>query len=136
LFRYNAASAFVKSTVVCPTENFRNDPIVFHSESSVKWLAKEKDQVIKFLRAFQKGVRYTRDNREEAVKVLRKYVKMDPAVAPAGYDQYRDSFPVDGKIAEKGIAVVIEQEFETGRIKRNIPLDEMVDRSFMTMLGK
>jgi ABC-type nitrate/sulfonate/bicarbonate transport system substrate-binding protein len=81
-------------------------------------------------------VRYTRDNREEAVKVLRKYVKMDPAVAPAGYDQYRDSFPVDGKIAEKGIAVVIEQEFETGRIKRNIPLDEMVDRSFMTMLGK
>jgi NitT/TauT family transport system substrate-binding protein len=100
------------------------------------WLAKEKDQLIKFLRAFQKGVRYTRDNREEAVKVLRKYVKMDPAVAPAGYDQYRDSFPVDGKIAEKGIKVVIEQEFETGRIKRNIPLDELVDRSFMTMLGK
>lgn len=49
-FVYNAASAFVKPTylcdseshffaVVCPTENFRNDAIVFHSESSVKWLA-------------------------------------------------------------------------------------------------
>jgi NitT/TauT family transport system substrate-binding protein len=99
------------------------------------WLAKEKDQATKFLRAFQRGVRFTRDNREESIKVLRKYVKMDLAVAPAGYDLYRDSFPVDGKIAEKGIAVVIEQEFETGRIKRKIALDELIDRSFISLVG-
>jgi NitT/TauT family transport system substrate-binding protein len=100
------------------------------------WLAKEKDQAVKFLRAFQRGVRFTRDNREESIKIVRKYVKMDPAVAPAGYDLYRDSFPVDGKIAEKGIALVIEQEFETGRIKKKIPLDDMIDRSFMALLNK
>lgn len=99
------------------------------------WLAKEKDQTTRFLRAYQKGTRFTRDNREEAIKALRKFVKMDPAVAPAGYDQYRDSFPLDGKIAEKGIATVADQEFETGRIKRKITLDEMVDRSFMTLFG-
>ena len=60
---------------------------------------------------------------------------MDPAYAPAGYDEYRDSFPVNGKIAEKAIPVVIEQEFETGRIKRKITLDELIDRSFISLVG-
>ena len=42
---------------------------------------------------------------------MQKYVKMDPAYAPAGYDEYRDSFPLDGQIAEKMIPAVIEEEF-------------------------
>ncbi len=99
------------------------------------WLAKEKDQALKFLRAFRRGVRHTLDNRDDAIRVLRKYVKMDPKVAPAGYDLYRDSFPLNGKIAEKGIELVAEQEFANGRIKRKVTLDEMVDRTFMNLLG-
>jgi NitT/TauT family transport system substrate-binding protein len=100
------------------------------------WLAKEQDQALRFIRAYQKGTRLTRENRDEAVKVLRKYVKMDPAVAPAGYDLYRDSFPIAGKIAENGIGIVAEQEFEQGRVKRRISIDEMLDRSFMLKLSK
>jgi NitT/TauT family transport system substrate-binding protein len=100
------------------------------------WLAKEKDQAIRFIRAYQKGTRLTRDSRDEAIRVLRKYVKMDPAVAPAGYDLYRDSFPVDGKIAEKGIGIVADQEFEQGRVKKKITIDDMLDRSFMLTLGR
>lgn len=99
------------------------------------WLNKERDQVIKFLRAYQKGTRLTRDNRDEAIKSLKKFVKMDPVHAPAGYDQYRDSFPVDGKIAEKGISTVANEEFDQGRVKRRVTLDEMLDRSFMNLLG-
>lgn len=99
------------------------------------YLAKEKDQVVKFLRAFQRGVKYTRENKDEAVKVMRKYVKIDPAYAPAGYDEYRDSFPLNGEIAEKAIPVVIEEEFRTGRIKKKLTLEDMIDRSFIKMLG-
>lgn len=100
------------------------------------WLAKEKEQVIKFLRSFQRGVRHTRENRDEAIATLRKYVKMDPADAPAGYDEYRSSWPLDGQLFDKGIAAVVDQEFETGRIKRKIPPGEMVDRTFMNLLGR
>jgi NitT/TauT family transport system substrate-binding protein len=99
------------------------------------WLAKERDQAIKFVRAYQKGTRHTRDHRDDAIRSLRKWVKMDPAVAPAGYDQYRDSFPVDGKIAEKGIGIVADQEFEQGRVKKRVTVDDMVDRSFINLLG-
>jgi NitT/TauT family transport system substrate-binding protein len=99
------------------------------------YLAKEKDQVTKFLRAYQRGVKYTHENRADAVNILRKYVKVDPTYAPAGYDEYRDSFPINGHIAEKAIPVVIDEEFRTGRIKRKITLDELIDRSLIKTLG-
>lgn len=99
------------------------------------YLAKEKDQVVKFLRAYQKGVRYTRDNKDDAVRIMRKYVKIDPAYAPAGYDEYRESFPLNGQIAEKAIPVVIEEEFRTGRIKKKLTLEDMIERSYIKMLG-
>jgi len=99
------------------------------------WLAKEKGQVVKFLRAYQRGVKHTLENKEDALRAIRKYVKMDPAYAPAGYEEYRESFPVNGRLAEKAIPVVIEQEFEAGRIKKKITLDDLVDRSFMNLVG-
>ena len=70
------------------------------------------------------------------MRILRKYVKIDPAYAPAGYDEYRDSFPLNGQIAEKVIPTVIEQEFEAGRLKKKLTLDDMVDRSFINTVGK
>jgi NitT/TauT family transport system substrate-binding protein len=100
------------------------------------WLSKEKDQASRFLRAYQRGVKYTQENKNEAVRIMRKYVKMDPAYAPAGYDEYRDSFPLNGQIAEKVIPVVIEQEIEAGRIKKKITVEDMIDRSFMKTGGK
>jgi len=99
------------------------------------WLTKEKDQATKFLQAYHRGVKYTRENKNDSVKIMQKYVKMDPAYAPAGYDEYRDSFPLNGQIAEKVIPEVIEQEFKVGRIKRKISLDELLDRSFIKAIG-
>jgi NitT/TauT family transport system substrate-binding protein len=99
------------------------------------WLSKEREQATKFLRAYQRGVRYLRDNKADAVRILQKYVKMDPAYAPAGYDEYRDSFPVNGQIAEKVIPLVIEQEFESGRLKKKVTVSDMIDRTFMSALG-
>jgi NitT/TauT family transport system substrate-binding protein len=100
------------------------------------YLNKERDQVSKFLRAYQRGVKYTIENKADAVKIMGKYVKLDPAYAPAGYDEYRDSFPLNGQIAEKIIPVVIEEEFQAGRIKKKVTVEDMVDRSFIKALGK
>ena len=99
------------------------------------WLAKEKADASKFLRAYQRGVKHTIENKDDAIRAIRKYVKMDPAYAPAGYDEYRESFPLNGKIAEKTIPVVIEDEFRNGRLKRKITAEEMVDHSFINLLG-
>jgi NitT/TauT family transport system substrate-binding protein len=100
------------------------------------WLAKEKEQTTKFLRAYQRGVRYTRENRDDGIRTLRKYVGLNAAEAAAGYDEYRESFPLDGRILDAGIVATVEQEIETGRLKSKIPLSEMIDNSFINSLGK
>jgi NitT/TauT family transport system substrate-binding protein len=100
------------------------------------WLVKEKDQTIKFLRAYQRGVRYTRENRNDGIRTLGKYVGLNAAEAAAGYDEYRESFPLDGRILDAGIVATIEQEIETGRLKNKIPVGEMIDNSFINSLGK
>ena len=101
-----------------------------------RFSARKKEQVTKFLRAYQRGVRYTRENKDDSVRILRKYVKIDPAYAPAGYDEYRDSFPLNGQIAEKVIPTVVEQEFEAGRLKKKLTVEDMIDRSFISSMGK
>jgi len=100
------------------------------------WLAKEKEQAIKFLRAYQRGVRHTRENRDDGIRALRKYVGLNAGEAAAGYDEYRDSFPMDGRILDAGITATVEQEIETGRLKGKISLSEMIDGSFINVLGK
>jgi len=100
------------------------------------WLAKEKEQTTKFLRAYQRGVRYTRENRNDGIRTLEKYVGLNAAEAAAGYDEYRESFPLDGRILDAGIVATIEQEIETGRLKGKIPVREMIDNRFINSLGK
>jgi NitT/TauT family transport system substrate-binding protein len=100
------------------------------------WLAKEKDQAARFLRAYQRGVKHTRENRDDGIKALRKYVGLDAAEAAAGYDEYRDSFPLDGRILDAGISATVEQEIESGRLKGKISLSEMIDNSFIDSMGK
>jgi len=100
------------------------------------WLAKEKEQTTKFLRAYQRCVRYTRENRHDGIRALGKYVGLNAAEAAAGYDEYRESFPLDGRILDAGIVATIEQEIETGRLKGKIPVSEMIDNSFINSLGK
>lgn len=100
------------------------------------WLAKEKEQTAKFLRAYQRGVKHTRENRDDGIRALRKYVGLDAAEAGAGYDEYRDSFPLDGHILDAGILATVEQEIETGRLKAKISANEMIDYSFINVIGK
>ena len=98
------------------------------------WLVKERDQTIKFLRAYQRGVKHTRENREDGIRTLRKYVGLDAGEAGAGYDEYRESFPLDGRILDAGISATVEQEMETGRLKRKISVKEMIDFSFINSM--
>jgi NitT/TauT family transport system substrate-binding protein len=100
------------------------------------WLAREKEQTTRFLRAYQRGVKHTRENREDGIRALRKYVGLDAAEAAAGYDEYRDSFPLDGRILDAGITATLEQETETGRLKGKLSVSEMIDSSFINSLGK
>lgn len=100
------------------------------------WLAKEKEQTMRFLRAYQRGVKHTIENRDDGIRALRKYVGLDAKEAAAGYDEYRGSFPLDGRILDAGITATVEQEAEAGRLKAKISASDVIDSSFITAFGK
>ncbi len=100
------------------------------------WLAKEKEQTTRFLRAFQRGVRHTREHRDDGIQALRKYVGLDAREAAAGYDEYRSSFPLDGRILDAGITATVEQEAEAGRLKNKISAGDLIDHSFIAAFGR
>jgi NitT/TauT family transport system substrate-binding protein len=100
------------------------------------WLAREKEQAARFLRAYQRGVRHTRENRDDGIRALRKYVGLDAAEAAAGYDEYRDSFALDGRILDAAITATVDQELETRRLKGKLSVSDMIDYSFINALGK
>ncbi|SRR5581483_912640 len=100
------------------------------------WLAEEKEQTTRFLRAFQRGVRHTREHRDDGIQALRKYVGLDAREAAAGYDEYRSSFPLDGRILDAGITATVEQEAEAGRLKNKISAGDLIDHSFIAAFGR
>jgi NitT/TauT family transport system substrate-binding protein len=100
------------------------------------WLAKEKEQTMRFLRAYQRGIRHTLENRDDGIKALRKYVGLDAKEAAAGYNEYRGSFPLDGRILDAGITATVEQEAEAGRLKNKISVGDLIDASFIAAFGK
>src|SRR4026208_325822 len=65
-------------------------------------LAKERDQATRFLRAYQRGVRHTREQRDDGIRALRKYVGLNASEAAAGYDEYREALPLDGPNPDAG----------------------------------
>jgi NitT/TauT family transport system substrate-binding protein len=100
------------------------------------WLAKEKEQATRFLRAYQRGVKHTRENRDDGIRALRKYVGLNAVEGAAGYDEYRDSFPLDGRILDAAITATVEQETETGRLKAKLSVNDMIDHSFINSMAK
>jgi NitT/TauT family transport system substrate-binding protein len=100
------------------------------------WLAREEEQTTRFLRAYQRGVKHTRESRDDGIRALRKYVGLNAGEAAAGYDEYRDSFPLDGHILDAGITATVEQEMETGRLKSKISAKDMIDANFIGSLGR
>ena len=100
------------------------------------WLVKEKEQATRFLRAYQRGVRHTREHRDDGIRALRKYVGLNATEAAAGYDEYRDSFPLDGRILDAAITATVEQEMETGRLKGKLSANDLIDHSFINSMAK
>jgi len=100
------------------------------------WLAKEKEQATRFLRAYQRGVRYTRENRDDGIRALTKYVGLNAAEAAAGYDEYRNSFPLDGHMLDAAITATIEQETEAGRLKGKLSTNDLIDHSFINSMAR
>jgi NitT/TauT family transport system substrate-binding protein len=93
---------------------------------------KEKpDEIRRVIKATIRANRFIRDNRDEAVKTLIGWGKVDREFAYASYDALKNLFNADGAVPEDGLKLVIEQARRSAKVTREIAPGEVIDLSFL-----
>jgi NitT/TauT family transport system substrate-binding protein len=93
---------------------------------------KEKpDEIRRAIKATIRANRFIRDNRDEAVRVLADWSKIERDFAYASYDALRNLFNADGTVPEDGLKLVIDQARRGAKITREVAPGEVVDLTFL-----
>lgn len=99
-----------------------------------KKLATDRAQVKKVLRAVLRGTRFMKENRQETLKMMANFLGITPAQADRAYNASIRSFTDDGMISDKGLGLNLELTKERLKIKKDVPLSQIVDWSLMREL--
>jgi len=93
---------------------------------------KEKPEEIRAtIRATIRANRFIRDNREEAVRILINWGKVEQEFAYASYDALRNLFNADGGVPEDGLRLVIDQAPRSAKVTREVAASEVADFTFL-----
>ncbi|MGH7887432.1 MAG: ABC transporter substrate-binding protein [Candidatus Binatia bacterium] len=93
---------------------------------------KEKPQEIRrVVKATIRANRFIRDNRDEAVRTLMSWGKVEREFAYASYDALRNLFNADGAVPEDGLKLVIEQTRRGSKVTREVAPNEVADLTFL-----
>jgi len=93
---------------------------------------KEKpDEIRRTIKATIRANRFIRDNRDEAVRTLIAWGKVEREFAYASYDALRNLFNADGAVPEDGLKLVIDQTRRTNKVTREVAPSEVADFNFL-----
>jgi NitT/TauT family transport system substrate-binding protein len=90
----------------------------------------KKDTLRKVLQAYFRGIKYCRENRDEAVRVAAKSFGLAEAVLSRVYDLVSPLMPADGRIDVEALRVMQETLFELGLLKKRLPLEDHYTTEF------
>jgi NitT/TauT family transport system substrate-binding protein len=97
----------------------------------LKKIKERPGEVRRAIKASIRANRFIRDNREEAVRVLVDWGKVERDYAFASYDALRNLFNADGSVPEDGLKLVIDQARRAAKITREVSANEVTDLTFL-----
>lgn len=103
--------------------------------TSDPFLTKRRDVAVRFLRATLKGLKYFKNNREGAAKVMAKYMNIPYESALKTYDTSIPVFVSDGMISDDFQDKVLDFELRAIGTDNRIPRDKVFDFSIMKSLA-
>jgi NitT/TauT family transport system substrate-binding protein len=93
---------------------------------------KEKpDEIRRVIKATIRANRFIRDDRDEAVRILIAWGKVEREFAYASYDALRNLFNADGSVPEDGLKLVIDQARRSAKLARDVAPSEVADFTFL-----
>ena len=96
-----------------------------------KKIKEHPGEIRRTIKATVRANRFIRDNREEAVRVLVDWGKVERDSAYASYDALRNLFNADGSVPEDGLKLVIDQARRNAKVTRDVSTAEVADLTFL-----
>ncbi|MDP2726523.1 MAG: ABC transporter substrate-binding protein [Dehalococcoidia bacterium] len=109
---------------------------------SKKWAESNRDVLTRFLRARYKAVQWLYDpkNKDEAIKNLAGYIKVEPKYAAKAYELYIEqlkAIPQDGVTVPEEVQAAIDIGLEAGELLPPFPkASDLIDNSFLEAARK
>lgn len=94
-------------------------------------IREKPDEIRRTIKATIRANRFIRDNRDEAVRTLVGWGKVERDFAYASYDALRNLFNADGAVPEDGLKLVIDQAGRSAKIAREIASVEVANLTFL-----
>lgn len=95
--------------------------------TQTKKIKEKPDEVKRVIKATIRANRFIRENRDEAVRVLVEWGKVEREYAYASYDALRNLFNADGSVPEDGLKLVVDQARRNAKITREVTPTDVVD---------
>jgi NitT/TauT family transport system substrate-binding protein len=89
------------------------------------------EEIRRVIKATIRANRYIRENRDEAVRTLMAWGKVEGDFAYASYDALRNLFNADGAVPEDGLKLVIDQARRSAKVAREVAPGEVADLTFL-----
>jgi NitT/TauT family transport system substrate-binding protein len=110
--------------LIAKQSDFMPDYPVQSFFAPASYIKNNPEQLKHILRAFVRGIRYARDHRDEAVKLLVSKVGLEERYAGRVYDTMMDGFHEDGRLgSEAGIKAFMDMGVASGEFQKPWPLD-------------
>src|SRR5258706_10313608 len=105
---------------------------VFESATSGLGLATDKlkenpGQVKRMIRALLRTQAFMKENKNDSVRIIADWLKLEPAAAAASYDLYVRGLSPDGLVPEKTLQFDVERARESLKMQDEVPLGRVVD---------
>jgi ABC-type nitrate/sulfonate/bicarbonate transport system substrate-binding protein len=94
-------------------------------------LRERPDEIRKAIKATIRANRFIRDNREEAVRILIEWGKIERDYAYASYDALKNLFNADGAVPQDGLRLVIDQARRSAKVSREVTAAEVADLTIL-----
>jgi NitT/TauT family transport system substrate-binding protein len=95
--------------------------------ANLKSIKEKPEEAKKVVKAMVRANRFIRENKEDAVRVLMEWGKVERDHAAASYDATWKVFSPDGNIPQEGLRMVVEQAKAELKLTREVPFNEIVD---------
>jgi ABC-type nitrate/sulfonate/bicarbonate transport system substrate-binding protein len=101
-----------------------------------KKIKQSPDQVKRMIKGSIEGLRFIRDHQEESVAIAAKWLRMDPAIARAAFENYLPCYSADGGLSDQALRDLIQYELDRGPVKKEIPLSQVASRDLLMQAQK